>query len=71
MEADFKPGAETVTFYYREPMEGGKWRKIGGSIPIYFGLDHFAGCRAGLSVYASKKPGGSACFKDFVYEMTE
>lgn len=68
MEAEFKEGADVVTFYYREPRGGGKWRKVGESRRIYFGLDHFAGCRAGLAVYATRKHGGSACFKDFKYE---
>lgn len=71
MEANFEKGEDTVTFFYREPREGGKWRKIGSGHKLYFGLDHFAGCRCGLSVYATKKTGGSAVFKDFVYQYEE
>lgn len=71
MDVDFKYGSENVCFYYREPMEGGNWRKIGSSRRLYYGLDHFAGCRAGLGVYATRKPGGSAAFKDFDYNYEE
>lgn len=71
MEADFEKGADMVSFFYREPREGGKWRKIGGSHKLYFGLDHFAGCRCGLAVYATKKTGGSAIFQDFQYRYEE
>ena len=71
MEANFEKGEDTVTFFYREPREGGKWRKIGSGHKLYFGLDHFAGCRCGLSVYATKKTGGSAIFKDFVYQYED
>lgn len=71
MDVDFRENAETVSFYYREPMQGGKWRKIGEPHRIYFGLDHFAGCRVGLSLYATKKIGGSALFRDFVYKYSE
>lgn len=71
MEADFTKGTDTVHFFYREPREGGKWRRAGGSHRLYFGLDHFAGGRFGLAVYATKKTGGSAAFRDFVYEHKE
>lgn len=71
MEADFEKGADMVNFFYREPREGGKWRKIGSGHKLYFGLDHFAGCRCGLAVYATKKTGGSAVFKDFEYQYEE
>lgn len=67
METEFED-EDTVQFYYREPREGGKWRKIGPKINIYFGLDHFSGCRCGLSVFATKSVGGSAKFEDFRYE---
>lgn len=71
MDADFKKNEETVTFYYREPRQGGKWRRIGEPHRIYFGRDHFTGCRVGLALYATKETGGSALFRDFAYHYNE
>lgn len=68
MEADFRDGADRVNFSYREPREGGKWRKAGGEHRLSFGRDHLSGCRCGLSIYATKSIGGSALFLDFRYE---
>lgn len=68
MEADFRDGADRVVFSYREPREGGKWRKAGGEHRLSFGRDHLAGCRCGLSIFATKSVGGSALFMDFHYE---
>lgn len=70
MEASFSEKSDRAAFFYREPREGGKWRKVGGEHPLYFGLDHFAGCRCALSVYSTKETGGSAVFRDFRYETT-
>ncbi|MCM1026825.1 MAG: glycoside hydrolase 43 family protein [Roseburia sp.] len=71
LEADFARGADTVFFSYREPREGGKWRRVGEGYRLHFGLDHFAGARCGLAVFATKKAGGSAAFRNFVYECEE
>lgn len=71
MEADFTKGADTVCFSYREPGEGGRFRKVGKGYRLHFGLDHFAGARCGLAVYATKKAGGSAAFRNFVYECDD
>ena len=70
LEADFSKGADTVHFHYREPREGGRWRRVGKGYRLHFGLDHFAGCRFGLAVYATKKAGGSAAFRNFKYEVS-
>lgn len=71
LETDFSKGADMAYFSYREPREGGRWRKAGKGHQLYFGLDHFAGCRAGLAIYATKKIGGSATFTDFEYGYEE
>lgn len=71
MEASFEKGTDAVTFFYREPREGGKWRKVGEEHKLYFGPDHYAGCRCGLAVYATKKVGGAAVFQNFIYEHKE
>ncbi len=68
MEADFSGGTDQVSFSYLEPGEGKRWKRIGPRHALYFGLDHFTGCRCGLAVYATRKAGGSAVFKDFRYE---
>ena len=67
LEASFSEKEDKVAFSYREPREGGNWRKVGGEHRLYFGLDHFVGCRCGLAVYATKEAGGSAVFRNFRY----
>lgn len=71
MEVDFSKGADTVFFSYREPREGGKWRRVGKGHKLYFGPDHFAGCRCGLAVFSTKRIGGSATFTNFEYKYEE
>ena len=71
MEVDFSKGADTVFFSYREPREGGKWRRVGKGHKLYFGLDHFARCRCGLAVFSTKRIGGSATFTNFEYKYEE
>lgn len=68
MEACFSKRSDKVTFFYRESREGGNFRKIGREHALFFGLDHFVGCRCGLSVFATRKIGGSAVFQHFTYE---
>lgn len=53
-DADFMNMKDTVKF------------NIGPSHKMYFKLDHFAGNRAGLFIYSTKKAGGSATFTHFV-----
>lgn len=45
-----------------------EWKRIGITHKLCFKLDHFTGCRFGLFLYATKETGGSAVFRDFVYE---
>ena len=68
METDFEKGRDTAEFFYSEDLSDVKWKKAGQGHKLYFGLDHFSGCRCGLSIYSTKKIGGSALFRDFVYE---
>ena len=67
MEADFSDGADQVSFSCRETEEGENWKSVGRAHQLYFGLDHFTGCRCGLAVYSTRKPGGSAVFLKFSY----
>jgi beta-xylosidase len=59
---------DEATFYYLDDTE---WKKIGINQKLYFGLDHFVGCRFGLFVYSTKKIGGKASFRHFVYHQSE
>ncbi|MCH5338271.1 MAG: family 43 glycosylhydrolase [Acetatifactor sp.] len=69
LEASFSEKSDKAVFSYREPRDGGSWHKFGGEHALYFGLDHFVGCRCGLAVYSTKETGGCAVFRDFHYEI--
>ena len=43
------------------------WIPFGPIHRMQFALDHFAGCRFGLFLYAVKRTGGRAAFSDFIY----
>jgi beta-xylosidase len=60
----FDDMTDEATFYY---LDNSTWRKIGINQKLYFGLDHFVGCRFGLFLYATEKIGGEASFSHFVY----
>jgi beta-xylosidase len=59
---------DEATFYYLANTE---WQKIGINQKLYFGLDHFVGCRFGLFIYSTKKISGKASFRHFVYNQSE
>ncbi len=61
---NFEDMQDTAEFYYQSK---NRWKKLGGSYPLYFRLDHFVGCRIGLFNYATKEIGGEVLFKDFKY----
>lgn len=71
MEACFRDTQDQVSFYYQDATMGQRFRKIGGPKQIYYGMDHFTGARCGLSIFATKKTGGTAVFHDFTYEYEE
>ena len=64
-EIRYGGGNDTADFFHKK---AGDWEKFGTTQKLYFGLDHFTGCRFGLFVYATRATGGSAEFGDFVYE---
>lgn len=74
LEVDFTDMRDTASFYYwKKDGEGkrnffGRWEKVGPDHRLYFRLDHFTGCRFGLTVYSTREPGGSAAFRDFEYK---
>lgn len=51
-------------------VESREWKKAGPDHKLYFKLDHFCGCRFGLVAYSTKEAGGTAEFRDFVYDGT-
>lgn len=66
MEADFNNGADTAVFFYKtETMDS--FKQIGPEHQLFFGLDHFTGCRYGLFSFATEQTGGSSRFKNFIY----
>jgi beta-xylosidase len=58
---------DEAAFYYLDNTE---WQKIGINQKLYFGLDHFVGCRFGLFMYSTRKIGGKASFSHFVYNQS-
>ena len=52
---------------YKEKSFWSRWQKIGPEHKLRFSMDHFCGCRFGLTVYSTKEAGGSAAFSEFVY----
>ena len=46
------------------------WEQLGPVHPMRFTLDHFCGCRFGLYLYATRKTGGVAVFRDFIYDTS-
>jgi beta-xylosidase len=62
---DFDQMIDEAAFYY---LADTGWRPIGIRQKLYFGLDHFVGCRFGLFIVATEKIGGKASFKHFVYQ---
>lgn len=64
LAADFTDMQDTVEFFSEID---GNWKKIGKKHKVYFKMDHFMGCRYGLTIYSTKEIGGGAVFKEFRY----
>ena len=67
LEADFSAGKDVCSFYYKDSGFFAPWKRIGPEHRLRFGLEHFCGCRFGLTVYSTTEAGGCAAFSDFVY----
>lgn len=50
---------------------GESFTALGKPHKLYFTLDHFTGCRAGLFLYSTKETGGHAAFADFRFEAED
>jgi len=75
IEADFTQMKDEAKFFYYDgeyncegKCDSGAWKQIGIVQKLYFKLDHFAGCRFGLFVYATKEIGGRGGFARFRYD---
>lgn len=60
--ADFADGIDEVRFYYKN---GNDWKQLGPVHKLYYRLDHFMGCRAGLFLFSTQHEGGSADFINY------
>lgn len=67
LEADFSGGGDTCSFYYKDRSFWSRWTRIGPQHKMRFSMEHFCGCRFGLTVYSTREAGGSATFSEFVY----
>ena len=64
IEADFSDMVDVAKFSY---LVDHRFERVGKEHNLYFKVDHFAGARYGLTVYATKEVGGVACFRNFEY----
>lgn len=64
LETDFWQMRDRVRFGY---VDQGKRVALGPVHKLYFKLDHFCGCRAGLFLFSTKQPGGKVRFSQFQY----
>ncbi len=67
MRVNFTDDTDEAEFFY---MADDQWIKLGITHKLYFRLDHFVGCRAGLFMYSTKQIGGAADFSEFFYNIT-
>ncbi|MDE7299558.1 MAG: glycoside hydrolase 43 family protein [Lachnospiraceae bacterium] len=80
LDACFENQRDEVCFFYAEAdgtadkavsaMDAAApvFQPIGDAHRLYFRLDHFTGCRAGLFLYSTAVTGGKASFSDFRFE---
>lgn len=71
LSACFLNMKDTVEFSYQTFENPSGFTALGHPHKLYFTLDHFTGCRAGLFLYSTKETGGSAAFADFRFEVQE
>lgn len=65
MYADFSDMRDKVSFFYLSP--DGTWLPVGAPHKLYFTLDHFVGCRAGMFMFSTAEAGGTCRFSNFLY----
>ncbi|MCR4788043.1 MAG: glycoside hydrolase 43 family protein [Lachnospiraceae bacterium] len=64
LKANFEELTDKLDFYY---LKDNKYVRIGDTHQLKFRLDHFAGARFGLFLYATEETGGEATFTKFVF----
>ena len=62
ISADFENMKDEAVLFY---VENGERKQLGNTHRLFFKLDHFTGCRAGLFMYSTKTAGGHADFFNF------
>lgn len=67
LEADFTQMKDCVRFFYDT---GKGWQQLGPAHKLYFKMDHFCGCRAGLFAFSTMETGAVARFSKFRYERS-
>lgn len=65
-ELDFGGLRDEASFSLRRD---GEWTRLGPVHRLRFDLDHFCGCRFGLFLYSTRRPGGEARFSAFDYRL--
>lgn len=65
MYADFSDMRDEVSFSYLSP--DGTWLPVGAPHKLFFTLDHFVGCRAGMFMFSTAETGGMCRFSNFSY----
>lgn len=68
LTANFHNMTDEAKFYFWNNEE---WKKLGITHKLFFRLDHFVGCRAGLFYYSTKETGGKVEFTDFNIKNSE
>lgn len=68
VRVDYRDGRDEADFAF---FADGEWKALGIAQKLYFGLDHFTGCRFALFAFSTKRPGGSARFCRFRYVVPE
>ncbi len=64
--AEFTNKKDTAQYYIKVD---GEWKTFGKTLPMYFKLDHFCGCRGGLCYFSTKKYGGKAYFSQYRHSI--
>ena len=62
----FRKEKDQAEFFYKSK---GKWTKLGITLPLKYTLEHFMGCRFGLTCFSTKEPGGYADYDSFHFVL--
>jgi beta-xylosidase len=68
VRVDYRDGRDEANFAW---FANDEWKPLGIAQKLYFGLDHFTGCRFALFAFSTKRPGGASRFNRFRYYTPE